>query len=885
MTGEPRGWGDRVYRLLLRLYPAEFREQYGRAMADFHRDRVATARRAGDSMVALWLRTCADIAASALAERARDAVPGAVVREQVAQDVAYAVRGLARRPGFAAIVIATIALGVGANAAIFSVVNGVLLRPLVYPHADRLVSFGHEPPHWLTSDPDFLDYHRVMRTLDGLAAYTRREGTLVASSAADPQRVRVVRASEDFFPLLGVAPTAGRTFVSDEYNSRISQVVVLSYSLWQRQFGGDPRIVGRKVSIEGAPRTVVGVMPQFFGFPEQRTDIWMPLPRFNPDSLGDRANHYLFMVARLKPGVSLERARGEASTIAQRIMRDNPEKFDPKRPIVPHLTEVREDLVGATRPYLFALLAAVGFVLLIACANVANLLLARGESRQREMAVRSALGASERRLLSQVLVESSVLAVAGGALGLGVAWAGDRALIALAPASIPRLDAVGIDWRVLSFTGAVAIGTGLVIGLLPAWRAARGSAIDALKDGGRGVVTRRSGRGVRRALVVTEVALAVVTLSGAGMLLRSLWHLQSNDLGFDPRATLTAKVALSARNYGDARSVVFFNQLLGRLRALPGVRDAGAAAWLPVVDAGGLWGVRQEGKPDAVDWPTAVPQHVTTGYFGAMGIPIVAGRDFTADDRVGSPLVAIVSRQFATRLWPGENALGKRFQLGGPAPLMTVVGIAGDFRSRSFTDTPEPTMYFPYAQAAKSAYYAPLAMAIVLRVDGNPLGVAQPLRDLVRSIDRTVPVSEVRTLEAIVGTSVSTRRFNTALLTGFAFLALVLAGIGTYGVISYGVSQRSHEIGVRMALGAERRSVLLLVMSEGVRLCALGLAAGLVASAGVGRAIRALLVGVTPIDAPTLTFTALALAVVATIASAVPARRALAVNPSETLRD
>jgi hypothetical protein len=291
MTGEPRGWGDRVYRLLLRLYPADFREQYGRAMADFHRDRVATARRAGDSMVALWLRTCADIAASALAERARDAVPGAVVREQVAQDVAYAVRGLTRRPGFAAIVIATIALGVGANAAIFSVVNGVLLRPLVYPHADRLVSFGHEPPHWLTSDPDFLDYHREMRTLDGLAAYTRREGTLVASSAADPQRVRVVRASEDFFPLLGVAPTAGRTFVSDEYNSRISQVVVLSYSLWQRQFGGDPRIVGRKVSIEGAPRTVVGVMPQFFGFPEQRTDIWMPLPRFNPDSLGDRANH------------------------------------------------------------------------------------------------------------------------------------------------------------------------------------------------------------------------------------------------------------------------------------------------------------------------------------------------------------------------------------------------------------------------------------------------------------------------------------------------------------------------------------------------------------------------------------------------------------------
>jgi putative ABC transport system permease protein len=885
MTGEPRGSGDRVYRLLLRLYPAEFREQYGRAMMDFHRDRVAMARRRGDSMAALWLRTSADMLASALAERLRALVPGAIAREQIAQDAAYAARGLGRRPAFAAIVISTIALGVGANAAIFSVVNGVLLRPLIYPHADRLVSFGHEPPHWLTSDPDFLDYHREMKTLDGLAAYTRREATLVASPASDPERVRLVRASEDFFPVLGVAPVVGRTFVGDEYVPKIAQVVVLSHSLWQREFGGDPRIVGRKISIEGAPRTIVGVMPQFFDFPEARTDIWMPLPRFNPDSLSDRANHYLFMVTRLKPGVSVERARGEASTIAQRIMRDNPRNFDPQRPIVPRLTSVRDDLVGGTRPYLFALLGAVGFVLLIACANVANLMLVRGESRQREMAVRSALGASERRLLAQLLVEASVLAVIGGALGLGVAWAGDRALVSLAPASIPRLDAIGIDWRVLAFTGVVSIATGVAIGLLPAWRAARGNAIDALKDGGRGVVNRHVGRGVRGMLVVAEVALAVVTLSGAGMLLRSLWHLQSYDLGFDPRATLTAKVALSAREYTDERSTIFFDQVIGRLRAIPGVREAAAAKWLPVVDAGGLWGVAQEGKPESAQWALAVPQNVTPGYFGAMGIPIIAGHDFTDADRVGAPFVGVVSKAFAAKLWPGENALGKRFKLGGPTPLITVIGIVGDFRSRSFADTPEPTMYFPYAQSAKSAYVAPLAMAIVVRVDGDPMALAQRLRDVVRSIDRTIPVSEVRTLESIVGTSVSTRRFNTALLAGFALLALLLAGIGTYGVISYGVSQRSHEIGVRMALGAEDRSVLLLVMAEGAKLCGVGLAAGLIASAGVGRAIRALLVDVTPIDGPTLAVTALVLGVVATIASALPARRALAVNPSETLRE
>jgi putative ABC transport system permease protein len=854
-------------------------------MADFHRDRVATARREGTSMVTLWLSTVIDVVGSALAERVRDTVPGAVVREHIAQDVAYAVRGIARRPSFSIIVISTIALGVGANAAIFSVVNGVLLRPLVYPNAEQLVSFGHEPPHWLTSDPDFLDYHREMQTLDGLAAYTRRDGTLAATTAGEPQRVRVVRASEDFFPLLGVAPAAGRTFVADEYTGRIAQVVVLSYSLWQRQFGGDPRVVGQKVSIEGAQRTVVGIMPQFFAFPEARTDIWMPLPRFNPDSLGDRTNHYLFMVARLKPGVSIARARGEAMAIAQRIMHDHPENFDPQRPIVPHLAGVRDDLVGGTRPYLIALLAAVGFVLLIACANVANLLLVRGEARQREMAVRSALGASERRLLAQVLIETSVLAVIGGALGLLVAWGGDRALVAAAPASIPRLDAIGIDWRVLSFTGAVAIATGLGIGLLPAWRAARGNATDALKEGGRGLVTRRSGRRARRVLVVTEVALAVVTLTGAGMLLRSLWHLQSYDLGFDPRATLTAKVALNPREYNDVRSVLFYDQLLTRLRAVPGVREASAAAWLPVVDAGGLWGVDKEGRPESAQWLMAVPQHVTTGYFRAMGMPIIAGRDFNAGDRIGTPFVTIVSKRFAEHLWPGENALGHRFRLGGPSPWLTVVGVTVDFRSRSFSDTPEPTMYFPYAQAAKSAFYAPLAMAILIRADGDPMKMAQPLRDVVRALDRTVPVAEVRTLEAVVGTSVSTRRFNTALLAGFALLALALAGIGTYGVISYGVSQRSHEIGVRMALGAESRSVLLLVMSEGVQLCAIGLAAGLIASVGVGRAIRALLVDVTSIDGPTLAMTAIALAVVATIASAVPARRALGVNPSDTLRE
>jgi predicted permease len=428
------------------------------------------------------------------------------------------------------------------------------------------------------------------------------------------------------------------------------------------------------------------------------------------------------------------------------------------------------------------------------------------------------------------------------------------------------------------------MATGLAIGLFPAWRASRGNSIDALRDAGRIVGAQGGARRVRRALVVAEVALAVTTLSGAGMLLRSLWNLQSADLGFDPNATLTAKVSLPGREYNDARSTLFFDQLLERLRALPGVTAAGAGGWLPVVDAGGLWGIQQEGKPPTVDWATAVPQHATPGYLKAIGLRLVAGRDFTNGDRAGGPYVAIVSQKLADQVWPGENALGKRFKLGGPAPYMTIVGIVRDLRSRGFDDAPEPTMYFPYTQAPTTAYYAPRSMAILVRVTGDPLSLSQTLQAIVHSLDRNVPVSEVRTLEQVVGTSVSTRRFNTGLLAGFALLALVLAGIGTYGVISFAVSQRSYEIGVRMALGAEDRSVLLLVMSEGMRLCVVGIAVGLLASVAVARAIRALLVDVPTIDMPTLAITTVMLIMVGLIASGLPARRALAVSPIETLR-
>ncbi|HKV51531.1 MAG TPA: ABC transporter permease [Gemmatimonadaceae bacterium] len=799
------------------------------------------------------------------------------------RDLKFGVRSHARHATFTLIVVATIALGVGANAAIFSVVSGILLRPLPYPNAGQLFSFGHEPPQWLTSEPDFLDYRREMQSLEGLSAYTQNEVTLAHGDT--PERVHVVRASEGFFHLLGVSAALGRTFQADEHAPRPAQVAVLSNALWRRSFGADPSIVGRSVRIDGIARVVVGVMPAQFDYPAATTDLWMPLPNFNPDSLGDRSNHYLFMVGRLEPGVTLERARVEAATVARRIMRDNPQNFDPARPLVPHLSLVSDDVVGTTRPYLLALLGAVTFVLMIACANVVNLLLVRGEGRHKELALRSAIGASRSRLTWQLLAESSLLAVGGAALGLGLAWAGGRGLRALAPASIPRLDAIGIDWRVVAFTAFVAGLTALVTGVLPAVRASRVRAGDVLRDAGR-VLGAHGGTGsVRRALVVAEVALAVVAVGGAGMLLRSLWNLEGRQLGFEPHDVLTATVSISRTDYTDAHATVFFDQLVTRVRALRGVRAVGAVGWLPVVDAGGLWGYRVEGGDyTSAQWPDAVPQQITPGALPALGIPLVAGRDITVADGPAAPLVAVVSRTFADANWPAQNPLGKRFRLGGDSPFMSVVGVAGDLRSRGFDDVPEPTMYFPLAQSGISAYGEPRQMNLVIRVDRDPAAFAAPLRSIVHALDQSAPVSSVRTLDDVVGTSVSNRRFTTALLAGFAVLALALAGIGTYGVVSYGVEQRGFEIGVRKALGAADRAVLVLIMSEATRVSLIGIALGLVAMAGVGRAIRSLLVDVPAVDPVSLALTALLLAVVASAAAMVPARRALRVSAAEALK-
>lgn len=863
--------------LLLRLYPAEFRARYARDMRAFHADRVAEG---GGRVSSIAIVT--------------DHL-NAAVREQmhsIKPDILYALRALKRRPAFAAVVILSIALGVGANAAIFSVVNAILLRPLPYGNADRIALLGHTPPQWLVSEPQYGVYRADMRSFSSLAAYSTNEGNV--STAEDPQRVAIASVTPNFFATMGVSPRLGRTFAEDEDHVRPSPLVVLGYRLWQRHYAGDPAIVGKSVVLNGTQRTVIGVMPERFEYPSADTQLWLPLcsqrtcaslASLAPDSLDEWASHYLHLVGRLRAGVSLARARSEATTIASRITRDHPDNFDVRSPLTPKLEAITDTLIGESKPYLVALFGAVGVILLIVCANVANLLLAAGETRRREIALRTALGASRRRLTMQLMTESLVLALFGGAVGLAVGWGGSRVLVALAPASLPRLEEVGIDWVVVAFCLVVAIVAGLIFGVVPAMRASAQSPAEALKASGKVAGAGPMSGRVRRALVVAEITLAMTLLTGAGMLVRSLIHLSNTDIGFDPHGALTAKVSLNNNDYDDTRAAQFYTALLGRVRAIPGVRIAGAARWLPVVDAGGTWDIRVEGKTLPAHSPGATPQEVTPGYFGAIGIRMRAGRDFTEQDRVGAPLVAIVSESFAKRIWGDDDPLNRRFRLGGrDSAWMSVVGVVGDIRSRGFTDTPEPTMYMPHAQAATSSYFAPRSMSLVVRTNGDPLGAVNSVRTAVRSLDATVPVSSVRTIDAVIGTSVANRRFTTTLIAGFALLALVLAGVGIYGVISYGVTQRTFEFGVRMALGADTGTLLGMVFRDGARLALIGIAIGLAASTLLARLIRSLLVGVPLIDLPTLSAVGVLLAVVAILASAIPARRATAVNPTDALR-
>ncbi|HEV8150316.1 MAG TPA: ABC transporter permease, partial [Gemmatimonadales bacterium] len=802
------------------------------------------------------------------------------------QDLRLTLRGLARTPGFTAVVLLTLALGIGANAAIFSVVNGVLLRPLPFRDPDAIVDFRHQEPYWSVSEPEFRDYRRDVRPLERLAAYTGYDANLAGDE--EPVRLTGARVSDGFFAVLGVDPLLGRTYAPDEEQpSQVpSPVLVISEAAWRTQFGADPKILTREIRLNGIPRRVIGVMPASFEFPAAGTGFWLPL-RLNYDSLWTRNNHYLLLVGRLRRGASAAQANSEANLLARRWPRDFPETYSPDKPLVAEVKLLQDRVVSNARPYLVTLLGAVGFVLLIACANVANLLLIRGETRRRELGIRTALGATGRRLVAQQLNEAGLLALLGGGLGLLVAWGGVRVLLRLAPATLPRLEHVRLDAPVLGFTLAVSLGTGLLFGLLPALRAARGGAAAALRDGFRSSSSRGGSR-MRRALVMGEVALAVVMLSGAGLLVRSLHSLQQVELGFDPERILTARINLPPLNYQvDAKAVGLVQQLEERVRALPGVVNAGTMGWTPVVGGGGSWSILLDGRvvKDIAQSPSADPQQVTPGYFRTLGVQILRGRAFTEQDRDGAPPVAIINEAMAKQHWPGQDPVGHTLKMfNETSPWVTIVGVARDMLSRGVGKSVPPTMFFPYAQAGKSAYFTPRQITLAVKTTRAPEAMELALRKLMRELDPGAPVSEVRSMETVMGTALASRRFTTLLLGWFAGLALLLAGLGIYGVIAYGVTQRTYEIGLRQALGADRGSVLGLIIAEGLRLTGAGLAIGLLATLATGQLIRAMLVNVGVSDPLTLVAVALLLAGVAALASWIPARRAMAVSPTEALR-
>ncbi|MEJ2185412.1 MAG: ABC transporter permease [Gemmatimonadota bacterium] len=800
--------------------------------------------------------------------------------------IRQAARRLLRAPGFTLVAVATLALGIGANTAIFSVVESVLLRPLPYPEPHRLVMLwedfsrrGGEAEDWF-SPGNFYDWREQNTSFTGMSAFTEWSPTLVDEEGAE--RLKAGLVTQGFFRVLGVDPLLGRTFAAEEDAPGQNHVAVLSYGLWQSRFGGARDIVGRTISLDGEPTNVIGVMPRGFAFPLlPGSALWSPLGVDLAN--GPRASIYLQVVARMKPGVTLTAARSDVRSIAARLEKDYPRA---NQGVGAALTPLHETLVGDLRPALLTLLGAVGLVLLIACVNLANLLLVRSASRRRERAIRTALGAGPGRLAADVLVESLVLAAAGAGAGVVLAaWLLD-ALVALAPVSMPAAFAPRLDSAVLVFAMALAALTGLAFGLVPALHGFRDRVTVDLKEGAAGSGLGRSGRRLRSGLVAGQVALAFALLVGAGLLLRSFLALQSVNPGFQPRGLLTFEIGLPAGEYAEGTRVnTFLNDFLTRIRALPGVGEAGMVSSVPMSgnDTDASFVIEGEPAPTPGQGKVIWYRQVDPDYFRTMRIPLIEGRGIRASDGPDAPRVAVLSETAAQRFFPGQDPVGKRFKPGSdPArdiPWWTVVGVVGSVRHAGLRAAPRAEMYISQAQAPRRS------MTLVVRATrGDPLQLVAGVRAVLRDMDPHLAISRVRTQDAIIGRTIALPRFLTLCLIAFGFMALVLAGIGIYGVIAYAVGQRTREMGIRMALGAGRGDVVRLVMGQGALIIAGGLAAGLLAALGLGRAIRGLLFHVPSADVVTFIVAPLVLTGVALLAIYVPARRATRVDPLDALR-
>jgi putative ABC transport system permease protein len=865
-------------------------------LEDFYREAIARGASAAEAdahacaQIGDWQRLARDVAradrrnAQPRIERVADTVTGlgqrrgggAKVLADFLRDIRFSVRQLIKTPAFTIVAILTLGLGIGATSAIFSVVNAVLLRPLPYPEPERLVRVHEIVPQYglfAVAPATFLDWRQQNSVFEHIAAYNAGSTTL--AGAEGPERVPSAAVSWDLFDLLKVSPVLGRTFTAEEGKPVKQAVAIISYGAWQRRFGGDRSVLSKTVNLNGTPSAIIGVMPPDFYYPSRTTEIWTPLA-FNPAN-ATRGGHFIGVVARTKPGVSLETANTEMKTISERLAKQYPEQSANESAQV---VQLLENIVGGIRPALLTLLAAVGVVVLIACANVANLLLVRASVREKEIAIRAALGAGGWRLGLQMLAESVVLAIAGGALGLLLAYVAIPSIKTLSAGSIPRVADLSIDGAVFAFVAGVSLMTGLIFGLAPAWHASRATLGHVLKEGGR-TSSGAGGRWVRNTLLVAEVGLSIVLLVGATLLLRSFAKLTGVDPGFHPERVFAFQVSLPNTAYPQPHNVAaFYSTLLEKLDALPEVTSAGMVQTLPL-RGDYVLAVTMQGRPAPPPnaEPSANYRVITPKYFEALGIPLLRGRLFNDQDTEKAPLVAIVDKAFVDKHFPGEDPLGRGIDIGnGSDGYCQIVGVVGSVHHEGLDSNPNPTMYVPYRQDIFSG------MWILARTTGDPAQLAGSARQVVRGIDPALPAYNTGPLSETVTESVAQRRFMMLLLTVFAGIALFLAAVGLYGVVAYAVTQRTQEIGVRMAIGARPADVLRMVLGDGLKLAAIGVVLGIGAALALARVIESMLFEVEPFDAASYAAVAAVLLAVAALACYVPARRAMRVDPLVALR-
>ena len=795
---------------------------------------------------------------------------------RILTDMRYGVRQLVKAPAFTVVAVLTLAFGIGATSAIFSVVNGVVLRPLPYPQAEQIMYVFEILPQYgrfAVAPANFLDWRQQNAVFDRIAAFTSGNETFIGPEG--PERVGRAVVSWDTFELLGITPMLGRSFRTEEDLPNQNNVVIISHGMWQGRFGSDPNVLGRKVTLSGVPATIVGVMPAGFHFPNRTTEFWRPIA-LNPAN-ATRGGHFLGVIARLKAGVGVDQANAEMRRIAEQLARQYPNN---SRDESAEVIRMQDLIIGPIKPMLLTLLAAVGVVVLIACANVANLMLVRASVREKELAIRAAMGAGRGRLVLQMIAESLVLSLLGGAAGLLLAYLVITPIQTLSAGSIPRAAEISLDRTVLAFTFLVTIATGFLFGLAPAWQASRSGAGAVLKEGGRSSTSARGHR-LRSLLLVAEVALSLVLLVGASLLLRSFARLTGVDPGFKPEHVLSFSVSLPQIKYPDrAARTQFYARLLDTLRGMPGVQAAGMVQTVPI-RSDYMLSFTIEGRPtEPGKDPSANYRAVSPGYLEALSIPIRRGRSLTPSDDVSTaPMVAVVDEAFASKHFPDADPIGQGIDIGnGTDGFYRIVGVVGNVHHEGLDATPRPTMYTPFAHDGFGT------MTMMVKVAGEPEAFAATARQTVRQIDASLPAFAIAPLKQVVTESVAQRRFSMLLLGVFALVALFLAAVGLYGVVAYAVSQRTQEIGLRMAIGAQRGDVLRLVLGGGLKLAAIGVAIGIAGALLLSEYVSTMLFGVTRFDIASYVATAAVLLVISALACYVPARRAMRVDPLVALR-